>query len=359
MKLSVKLFYAITCIALFLYSCEEDNETPQTPIDLGYTKGVFISCEGNWSSINGSISYFSPDPSYILNDIFGVINGTSTGDVVQSFAFAGSKGVIVANNSAKVKFVNLIDFKQTGEIYSSYPRYFLAIDSTKGYLTDGSLDGKVYTINLQTYEKTDSVSVGKGPEHMGLYSGNLYVANSGGWGLDSTISVINTTTGNKEYDFYAYAHNPTDLVIVESNKCFIICNGYTDYVDDSKSTPAKLIVTSITGETMTKSYTLPTTSMYSPYRMASSPAKDYIYYSNSSGIFRIDAKNLPDNTPTEPFITLESIYGLGVNPVNGDIYCLISTSFTTNGIAKVYGSDGAFKFEFNVGISPNGVTFNL
>ncbi len=69
------------------YSCEKDDAEPR---DYGCAQGVFISCEGAFNANNGSISWYDPGSSEIVNNLFYSVNGRPAGDVVQSFAQAGS-----------------------------------------------------------------------------------------------------------------------------------------------------------------------------------------------------------------------------------------------------------------------------
>jgi YVTN family beta-propeller protein len=74
----------------------------------------------------------------------------------------------------------------------------------------------------------DSIKVGFGPENMVKLGNYIYVANSGGWGLDSTLSIIDTG-----YDRVAgtltVGDIPSDLVLDGDSNLWIYCKGYALY----------------------------------------------------------------------------------------------------------------------------------
>ena len=116
----------------------------------GYRYGVFIVNEGSFLSNNGSVSYYNPDSGTLVNNLFETVNGRPLGDVVQSMEFAGDKAYMVVNGSGKVEIVDRETFEtETEPILASYPRYFQAVDSHKGYLTSGNMQGYVYVIDLE------------------------------------------------------------------------------------------------------------------------------------------------------------------------------------------------------------------
>jgi len=59
----------------------------------------------------------------------------------------------------------------------------------------------------------------------------------------------------------------------------------------------------------------------------------------------------------EPLIP-GTYYGIDVNPSDGNLY-LFESSFTGNGIFKIYNTAGDPVAQGTVGIAPNGAVFNL
>ncbi|MDD4645862.1 MAG: hypothetical protein PHY99_07735, partial [Bacteroidales bacterium] len=171
--------------AVVMASCQKDE--PEDDNGIGYLHGAYIDNVGAFGNSNGSISYFDTDSSIMINHVFEAVNGRPLGDVVQSIAIEGSKGYIVVNNSQKVEIVDMKTFASIGTIEGlEYPRTFLPINDSKGYLTDGNYSGRVYVIDLVLQKITDTIPCGSGPDKMVKYGNTVIVANSGGWGNDST-----------------------------------------------------------------------------------------------------------------------------------------------------------------------------
>ena len=341
-------------LTIITISCEKEKN----PVDnsSGYSKGIFVINEGSYNSNNGSVSYVGSENSIIINNIFEAANSRPLGDIVQSLCIVNdSLGFIVVNNSAKLEVVRLSTFEAVTEPFAiTYPRYFLQSGDEKGYLTSGSFQGSVLVFDLLSYEITDSISVGFGPETMLLLDNRVFVANSGGWGLDSTISVISTASDAVSNILYT-AKCPVDMVFDDQKFLWVYCRGYTNYADVEteayiqKINPdnGAILVQEQVGRALDYAAV--------PARCASSPDGSVIYFTRPDGIYSIDAE-----TPVfgdEPLIS-GSFYGLEVNPEDGNIY-VFESSFTGNGTMKVYDQSGTLISTGDVGIGPNGAVFNL
>jgi hypothetical protein len=341
-------------IAIVLISCE--NEQKINPVDYGYAKGVYIVNEGSYNANNGSISFLDTDSNKIINNLFEAANNRPVGDILQSFAVVNdSLGFAVVNNSAKIEIVRLSDFSViTDPITITYPRYFIQADPSKGYVSAGSFQGYLYIIDLNNFEMTDSIKVGGGPENMILYNNKVYVANSGGWGSDSTISVV-SILNDEVTDTFHTADCPVDLVSDINDNLWVYCKGYTNYTDIETEAfiqeidveTGNIIWQSKVGMALDYSFT--------PAKCAASPDRSKIYYIRPDGIYQIDAGN--PSIAAEPIIP-GNFYGLDVNPVDGNIY-VFESSFSGNGNMKIFNPSGTKLSEAMVGIGPNGAVFNM
>jgi len=356
MKILKKFLLIAAILATIFVSCSKDDEKP---IDTGYLHGVFITNEGGFMSNNGSISYYDIDSGKVTNNLFQMINGRVPGDVVQSFGVAGNKGFIVVNNSQKVEVVDMESFESLGTITGvDYPRYFIGIDNDKGYLTNGSFAGKVYIINLVTLELTDSIAVGNGPENI-VKSGNyVFVANSGGWTNDSTVSVIDVTTDQVIKTIHA-GDNPTDLVVDNNGDIWVLCKGKVVYDQNwniTDETDSKLVKINGGNRSVEETFVVGQTGdFFNPNRLAISNDGQNIFFGEAGGIYRM---NIADsNVPTSVFIA-KQYYGLDIDPDNGTVYCLKANGFDANGMVYMYNSNGILTDSLGVGIAPNGATFN-
>jgi hypothetical protein len=344
-------------VSTTLFTACEKNGDDNGNID--YSKGVYIVNEGSFNSNNGSISYYNPDENVIVNNVFETANGYPAGDVLQSFAVVtDSLGYIIANNSHKVEIVRLKNFEiARPALQVIYPRYFLQVSDTKGYISAFRKEatGCLYVVDLENHNITDSIMVGSGPETMVKIDNFLYVANSGGFYADSTLSIVNTNT-DEIVDTIKVCQLPSDIVLDVNENIWVYGRGYTNWVDvETASLLQKINPVSQTivwsaqvGAALDYTTTSP--------KMAVSSDGSTIYYVRPDGIYSINAQN--PQISASPLIA-GTFYGLEVNPHDGNIYAFETTSFTSNGVLKIYSASGVLLTEGVVGVGPNGAAFNL
>jgi YVTN family beta-propeller protein len=355
----IKHVLPVAIFTVFL-SCEKSDSKAKPE---GYSQGVYIVNEGSFQASNGSISYFDPSRNLIFNGIFEAANGRPLGDVVQSIAVANdTAGYIVVNGSGKIEIVRLKDFKTIAPpIPVIYPRYFMQVSKTKGYLTAGSMQGWIYIVNLKEQLVVDSLQVGYGPETMVKLNDQVYVANSGGWGLDSTVSVVNSTTDEVTRKIQV-GKVPLDLAFDSGTNLWVYCKGYAQYSWDppynlvSETDALLQKVDPETGNIIWQQavgkagdYTA------TPPKMAISNNGSRLFYLRPDGVYAIST-DVPAMSTT-PLIT-GSFYGIEVNPDDDNIY-LFESSFSGNGSLKIYDPKGNPVAQGTVGIAPNGAVFNF
>lgn len=353
----IKVQVVLVCMIVLQFSCVKEN--PDSDNGIGFTHGAFITNEGAFGNSNGSVSYFDTDSSYLINHLFESVNGRPLGDVVQSVAIAGDKAVIVVNNSQKVEFVDLQTFESVGVIEGlEYPRYFLAINKSKGYLTDGNFAGRVYVVDLVSLKITDTIPCGAGPEKMLNIGNKILVANSGGWGNDSTVSVIDTEK-DLITDTWNVGQNPTDMVLDKDNQVWFLCKGKVvwnqDWTIGEETISSLSVVDPVNGQIKRTINIGSVGDFYWPQRVGINTRRDRIYYLEAGGIHAIT--NISISSSNAPLIS-GSFYGFGIDPETDLIYALHAPSFTTSGWMIRFQPGGVRIDSLEVGIGPSQVVFN-
>ena len=358
MRISVWLWTLATC-ALLMNGCEDSGSEK---VDSGYLRGIYIVNEGAFTSNNGSISFFDQGAGTITNGIFEAANGRPLGDVVQSMEVVNDTvGYIVVNGSAKVEIVGLTTFKTiAAPVPVPYPRNFILAGENKGYLSSGSMQGYLYVFDLNTHLITDSVAVGYGPDKMVAMGNHVYVANSGGWGLDSTISVVDIIT-DEVVNTLKTGQVPADIALDGNQDLWVYCRGYATYnweppydlISESEALLQKIdpltgniLWQGIVGKAGDYTTSLP--------KMSISADKASLFYLRPDGVYKIDT-----DVPVIPALPIieGNFYGIGINPSDGYIYLFVS-GFTGNGTMKVHDEEGNKVAEGTVGIAPNGAVFH-
>jgi YVTN family beta-propeller protein len=214
---------SLIAIIFTLWSCERDVKTEPKVTPGAFDNGVFISNEGPFQSGTGTISFFNRANGIIYNDLFETANNYPLGNIVQSMSIYNGKGYIVVNNANKIEIVDMATFKASGKIEGlTLPRFFLGINAGKAYVT--SWNNSVSVVNLSTKEITASIPAGTGPERMIQIGNYVFVANQGGFSIDSTITVIDAITDIPVTTIQVFP-KPSGMVKDKNGKLWVLCSG--------------------------------------------------------------------------------------------------------------------------------------
>lgn len=350
-----KKFYLSIFVFLIviLLSCEKENE-----YERDFRQGVFIVNEGAFRANNGSISWYNPDNKTIINNIFEEVNERPLGDVVQSFGIAGNLGFVVVNNSQKVEIVDLKTFKSKGVISNfTYPRYFTA-NQVYGFVSNGSMEGSVFIIDLVSLDVIKEIPVGYGPEQMVIAGNKLYVANSGGWGFDNTISVIDIGT-KQVISTIEVGDVPFALQKDTQNNLWVLCRGKVVYDfntwEITEETNSRLLKINTNTNAILSDITIGNKGdFFWPTFLTMSGDKSTLYLNELNGVYSVNVASAV--VSANPLIS-GSFSGLGIHPVTNEFFALKTPDFTSAGTLEIYNNNAHKTGEFNVGIGPNMVVF--
>ncbi|MBL0343362.1 MAG: hypothetical protein IPP71_22375 [Bacteroidetes bacterium] len=218
----------LASFTILLSSCKEDKDD-KSPVP-NITNGVFIVNEGSFGSGNSSVSYLSLANGVITNNLFENVNGFPLGDIAQSMMLHNNKGFIIVNNSQKVEVVNSNDFTSQHTIGGLQgPRYMVG-KGNKGYISDW-FSNSIAVVELNSNTISKNISTGNGPEQMAIVENVLFVTNVGGFGNDSTVSVINLLTV-ANVGTIQVGINPNSIQLDANGKLWVLCGGSTgpDYI---------------------------------------------------------------------------------------------------------------------------------
>ncbi len=353
-------FYWIAwvCVSALLFTaCKKEDETPddQTPVAEDYATGAYVINEGSFLQNNASITHVSPSGT-VTNDAYYAANNVELGDVLQSFTVIGDRGFAVLNNSQKVEVVDLKTMENVGTIAGfSYPRYVISAGNNKAYVSNGSFSGTLEVLNTQTLEVTNSIAVGTGPNQLLSIVDEVWVCNEGGFGLDSTISIVSTQT-NDVIDVVEVGHRPTDIVADALGNVWVLCSGETYYDINwniSGHSAAYLYRIDAATHNVLSSAQIGTLGQH-PKQLEVSPDGTVLYYENE-GIFKFDMIN-GDLAGFQLISAARS--GLCVHPSTGEIWCASVSDFTNPSQVYVYSMSGTLLKTYTAGIGTNGVVFN-
>jgi len=258
--------------------------------------------------------------------------------------------------------VNNKNFKYVEEITEDLdnPRYAVVHDGLV-YVSQWGNGGEVAVVDPVQLEVVNTIEVDAGPEGLTVVNDELWVANSGGYFQNNTISVIDLSTGTVK-ETIEVNDGPKNLVEDANGDVWAICAGYTEYGDNfeiTKSTPAAIHKFNAVSYEVLETFN-PDEMVYGkPDKIALAADEQSIYFGGAWGIdgiweMAIDADEIPENTFADV-----SPYGMSINPANGDVYFGIAPSFENPGVVKVFDVNGSeiATYEENIGIGPGKFIF--
>lgn len=332
-------------IALTACNKKEDDPKPSG----AYSNATFVVCEGNFGQNDGSIDAIIDGE--LKKDIFQAENNRPLGDIVQSMTIIGDQAFIVVNNSGKIEVVNKNTFKSEGTCTGlSYPRYVVNRNDNEIFVSNGngtSGDDYVYVVNKLSMQKTDSVATGFGPNTMVVLNGKLFVANSGGYSTDKSVTVIDINTFKVEKTI-EIGDVPSDMDLDSDGNIIVYCKGNWG----ENSSIVKLNTTSYATTTI-KAFDHQLGS-FGTNLVASN---DKIYFIDGvidENYIPVDGGVYVLNNDSEEKVFEGTFYGVSINPANGDIW---ATNSTSNSVSQ-YDKTGKLIKTYKVSASyPNAVIF--
>lgn len=350
---NLKVLLLTGLVAFLFVSCETDDATTGE-----YELGAIVLNEGSYSNSNASISFYKYGSTSVQNDVFNMVNNRPLGDVLQGAVISNGKIYMVLNNSGKVEVASSADFKQLYTIEGLVnPRCAIVVNS-KLYVTQwGNYgeNGSVKVFSTEDYSLITSITLGKGCEGIAFSNGKIYVANSGGFELGNTISVIDPSSNTLENTINV-ADCPKELVVDKNGDVWAICSGYIEYDANwniTSQSPSELA--RIDGTTAERVVLFQD---QHPSHIDINSNRDAVFYGGGygfNGIYKlpVDSRELATTPAIDGYF-----YGFNVNPNNDDIYALLAPNFSSAGTLEIYSNVGVVKGEFEVGIGPNTVLFN-
>lgn len=345
-KLFIRLLLFIAALA-GLASCKKDDPAANLK---HYTSGVFVVNQGKSGGI-GSITWYDPTSGETVQDVFGRANGNAgLGEFAQSLALHNGKGYIVVNGANKIYVVDAETMQFQDSIGGlTLPRYLLPLDNDVALVSQwgvNGLDGTVVKIDLHTLKPIQAVKTGNGPEKMIRQAdGLIAVPNSGGFGVDSSVSILNPNTLDEVSRTVVPGKNPSvaALALLPGNPAspntFVYCPG--SFFD---ATPQGWVGALSSGAGISH-----TTPPYG-YDLVASPDGKTLYFAGNGNIYALDGGGLR-------VLFQQKAFGLACDPKTGYLYCADAKSFDSAGEVVIYKPDGTKIGSFSTGIGPGQMVF--
>lgn len=338
-------------MALFIFSCNKDNDMNQESSNPSFNNGILVLNEGLFQQNNSTLSWIDLSSNEVTNQVFLNLNNRPLGDTGNDMGIYGGKIYIVVNASSTIEVLNKHTLKSISQISMQFngqgqqPRY-ITFNNGKAYIS--SYDGYVNILDTTSLTIIERIQVGSNPEGVTVSNNNLFVANSGGLSfpdVDSTVFKIDLTS-NQVVDTFVVGNNPGDIVADDEGDIYVVKRG-----DYSANDPSELIHISNSG--IITNVGINASSLY---KHDDNLYISYYNYDNGEGqVLVYDMVN--ESILFNDFIDgsqVETLYG-AVTDKYGSIYALDAMNFTNTGYIRSFNSSGILTHSFHVGLNPTNV----
>jgi len=256
---------------LFLCACDEDDK----PAPVSQTNpSIYILNEGPFSAGSGSISQFDLTSKTVHKDVFFNRNGFPIGSILNDFELIGNQYYIVSNLSAKVEVASVFDWNSTATISGfKSPRALADLGNNRIGVSDWGTN-KMYVLSSTGNNIIDSVNTGSGPERISVVNDYVLVMNTGGFGLDSTLTVLNRS--DLSLNRTITVGDVPNSVAVTSSSVWVLCSGFADWMDPSNDSEGRLVELNLNTLEIIQTVSIP---------LSIGHPADLIYNSNNSSLY--------------------------------------------------------------------------
>jgi len=218
-----QLFFLL--IPLLLASaCNPDDEMEPKIID-NYEAGVYVVNRGS-TDLPSSVDYYLEDCDQVVLDIYNQNNSNPLDSPLMDITFIGDKILLLHSN--KLIIASSEKFEKLGEITGfTRAQQVNALNTQKAFITRyntlGVGDG-LLVVDLVNLTVIESTHPNRASEGMLRFGPALYIANSGGDLLDSTITKFDATS-NLELLNIEVGKRPSQIVSDKNGHLWVMCLG--------------------------------------------------------------------------------------------------------------------------------------
>ena len=346
------------CLAGFVLASCEPEKGGYMPEPTVSNPDVFILCEGLYQANNADISAYRTDSMSCMGEYYLAQNGRYLGDTGQDILYHKDYLYVAVYGSSYVAMLDLKGKELTRYSFSTeegQPRY-LAAEGDYLYVTLYS--GQVVKMLASDLSVVDYATVGKNPEGVVVYDGQLLVANSG-WGADNTVTVIDMATF-EPVKTITVAWNPQQFIL-SGDSVYLLANGeydenwncdYPVQHIDVASGKVRTIGNASRGVAYDgKLYLCQSVTDWATYETVNT------FFTYDVATATVDGQTFLQGDTEE--LTSNSVYMMEVNPANGEIYIgLAGNKFVSSGMIHRLSRDGHLIHRFDVnGANPSQAAF--
>ncbi|MEM9549490.1 MAG: hypothetical protein AAGA77_26200 [Bacteroidota bacterium] len=344
--MSKNLIWGLLTIALLITACGDDDPDNTTPDVIAYGNGTIVVNQGIFNSGTGSLDFRDRNSGEVSQNIYADANdGAVLGNVVQSVIEHKGNSYIAVNNGGKIVVANEETFTYIDTIGGIDQSRYFASSGDKLYVTswgNTGTNGGIYEINSSSNSIADFIDTGNGPEGILFADDLLYVAKGGGFGRDSLVLIIDPSD-NSIVESLVVGDNPQLMVKDDQDDVYVICRGFTDFVDPTNNTNGKIV--KISNQEIEWSYEVPNGSS----NLTIDRDNEFLYFVSLGSVVKQDMNATTFNPTT---IRTLFAYALGFDHEDDVLYIADAKDFSSAGTAYMYSTNDVAIDSFTTGIIP-------
>jgi hypothetical protein len=350
----IKITFSLLLSISFLISCNPnpDHVDPSYPY---FENGFLVMNEGAFSGGVGSLSYAFCDNSgfdSVRNNIFQELNGRSLGNLANYIHKDNSYIYVVMNGAATVEVLDKMTLESRSTVVGfKSPRQVISLNDGYIYVSDWGANA-VYKVDVSSSSIVDSLKNTNGPEGMFVADDKLFVANSGGYELDSSVSIYNLNSMTYEGNI-PVGIKPLEIIDDAQGNLWVLCSGYSDWSGAGGDRYSSLVnLDPKTLNILTFATNSVLTDHPSELRSNSTGSKLYFIQDSYNGnIIEFSTNQIFPSYPNQVLIS-HPAYGLAIDRSNGAILVLDALDYQSPGKALLYSESGSIIDSSQVGLIP-------
>lgn len=364
-----KIIYFCGALLTVLTSCKPDDGGGEPPAPS--PRKAVIGIQGQ--SINGisTVAEYDITNQTLDNNLYRKRNlqpiGSSMQDILIDedtrliyFVVPGSSEIVVANMDTYELIRNIRDVQGEGL------RRMVKVGDYKYYVSSFDEDG-VYVLKGQRNNVRDVIETGTDPEAMLVHENYVFVANTGGYGFDSTVTIINSLVDTVVTTLQV-GIDPNSMVIDAENRLWIMCSGRFNTQNPLLSGIGSLYRYHLDSLKMAidSNATIPldtvfyfTDNQIRPTDLVIDQQGQKLYYLGGAPVGDLFSMNTYAPRVSETPAVTGDFYALSFDEEASDLYALQTGGFdyNENGRVIIYNPDMNEKNRFIIGVKPFKVAF--
>lgn len=346
----MKIKNYVWLLAIALIACESDDEETVDFGGLDPEKGyVVVGNQGNFLSNDASITIYDLESDEATQGVFAAANNDEAlGDVLQSIYHYNDEVYVVMNNSSKVEVLNDSTFERARTIVGlASPRFMHFLSDEKAYISEnnfGPTGNKINIVNPLNGTYLGAINTEFSIENMMEVNGEIWCTST----TAGKVVIVDPAT-DAIIDEIAVGPNATDIALDANGNIWVLCQGQGAWAGQELE-PSLYRIDPETNSVET-SFDFPAGTGFGGFMQISADQEELLILMLGEVLkMDVDATTLP----SDAFIALtgQSIYGVSVNPSNGDIVVTDAGGLTSSGGVFIYTKNGVLKDTFDGGIAP-------